>query len=335
MIMKKRKIGSLEVNPVGIGCMGITHAFGAPMSYDEGVKVIEAAYDIGYDFFDTAECYTGLNPDGSTSWNEEVVGRALKPIRDKVVVATKFGVHHGKDELILDSSPATIRKSIEGSLQRLGMDYVDLYYQHRIDPKVAPEEVAETMAQLMQEGKIRNWGISEANEEYIRRAHAVCPVAAIQNRYSMLARWHESLFPVLEELGIAYVAFSPLANGFLSGQYSAASNFDQGTDYRSKMPQYTEEGFAKAQELMALLESLAEAKEATKAQISLAWMLGKKDYIIPIPGSRKTARLQENFQSASISLTKEEIAAIDAKLDGMEIPVYGGAKYVTSDNAKK
>ena len=206
--MEKRKIGSLEVSAVGLGCMGITHASGAPMTVAEGVKVLQQALEYGYTLFDTAECYTGINADGSTAYNEEVVGEALRPFRDKVVIATKCGVQHGKDSLIVDSRPETIRKSVEGSLKRLKTDYIDLYYQHRIDPQVSPEEVAGTMVELVQEGKIRYWGISETNEEYLRRAHAVCPVTAIQNRYSMMARWHEELFPVMEELGITYVAFS-------------------------------------------------------------------------------------------------------------------------------
>lgn len=324
--MEHRMIGNsaLEVSAIGLGCMGITHASGTPMSIKDGAKVIEQAYDMGYTLFDTAECYTGINSDGSIAYNEEVVGQALRPIRNKIVLATKCGVQHGKDRLIVDSRPETIRKSVEGSLKRLQTDYIDLYYQHRIDPAVSPEEVAETMEKLIQEGKIRAWGISETNEEYLRRAHAVCPVAAIQNRYSMMARWHENLFPVVEELGVAYVAFSPMANGFLTGRYSKDSVFEQGTDYRSNMPQYTAEGFEKGQELLVLLNGLAEEKQATPAQISLAWMLCKKPFIIPIPGSRKPKRLKENLGAANVILTTEEIAAIDRKLDTMTIPVFGG-----------
>lgn len=324
--MGKRKIGKLEVSAVGLGCMGITHASGAPMSMKDGVRVIEQAYSLGYTFFDTAECYTGINPDGSIAYNEEVVGRALRPIRDKIVLATKCGVQHGKDGLIMDSRPETIRKSVEGSLKRLQTDYIDLYYQHRIDPAVSPEEVAGIMAELIQEGKIRAWGISEANEEYLRRAHAVCPVSAIQNRYSMLARWHESIFPVVEELNVAYVAFSPMANGFLTGRYNKDSVFEVGSDYRRNMPQYTAEGFEKGQELLTLLDELAEQKQATSAQISLAWMLCKKPFIIPIPGSRKSERLKENFGATKIILAPEEIAEIDKKLDTMAIPVFSGHK---------
>lgn len=324
--MEKRKIGLLEVSAVGLGCMGITHASGVPMTIKEGVKVLEQAYSLGYTLFDTAECYTGINTDGTTAYNEEVVGKALRTIRSKVVLATKFGVQHAKDHLILDSRPESIRKSIEGSLRRLQTDHIDLYYQHRIDPKVSPEEVAGTMEKLIQEGKIRYWGISEATEEYLRRAHTVCPVTAIQNRYSMMARWHENLFPVVEELGITYVAFSPMANGFLSGKYTPDSTFEQGIDFRSNMPQYTEEGFEKSRELLILLNDMAEKKQATPAQISLAWMLCKKPFIIPIPGSRKEERLKENIGAADIILTEQEIKTIDEKLNQMEFLVFGGHK---------
>ena len=313
----------LEVTRVGLGCMGFSHAYGAPTEKSEAVSMIRKAYDMGYNFFDTAECYTGTNADGSTSFNEELVGEALKDVRSNVVIATKFGVQHSKAGLLMDSRPETIRKSVEGSLTRLGVETIDLYYQHRIDPKVEPETVAEVMKELTQEGKIRAWGISETTEEYLRRAHAVCPVAAIQNRYSMLAREHEKIFPVLEELGVTFVAFSPLGNGFLTGKYDATSSFDQGTDFRSHMPQYTEEGFKAAEELMKLLKQMAEEKQATSGQISLAWMLCKKPYIVPIPGSRKEERLKENLGAKDVKLTSEEIAGIDALLDKMVLPVYG------------
>lgn len=313
----------LEVTRVGLGCMGFSHAYGAPTEKGEAVAMIRKAYDMGYNFFDTAECYTGTNADGSTSYNEELVGEALKEVRDNVVIATKFGVEHTATGLLMDSRPETIRKSVEGSLSRLGVDTIDLYYQHRIDPKVEPETVAEIMKDLITEGKIRAWGISETTEEYLRRAHAVCPVAAIQNRYSMLAREHEKIFPVLEELGITFVAFSPLGNGFLTGKYNASSSFDKGTDFRSHMPQYTEEGFKAAEDLMKLLNQMAEEKNTSSGQISLAWMLCKKPYIVPIPGSRKEERLKENLGSKDVALTTEEIAGIDALLDKMVLPVYG------------
>lgn len=322
--MKTRMIGSDTVSAIGLGCMGITHASGAPMSVEDGAAVIEAAYEMGYTMFDTAECYTGVYPDGTTVYNEEVVGKAIRPFRDKIFLASKCGVQHGGDHLIMDSRPETIVKSLEGSLKRLGTDHIDLYYQHRIDPKVEPEVVAETMGKLIKEGKIRYWGISEANEEYLRRAHPVCPVTAIQNRYSMMARWHETMFPVCEELGITYVAFSPLANGFLSGSYSDKTKFEGSADYRSDMPQYTEEGYRKGKALLDLLNEMAAAKNATPAQISLAWILARKPYMIPIPGSRKTARLKENLEAAKIELTSEEVLAITGKLDEMKFEVFGG-----------
>ena len=321
----KRNLGGSDlcVTSVGLGCMGFSHAYGAPTERSEATKMIRRAFDMGYDFFDTAECYIGTNADGSTSFNEELVGEALREVRNKAVIATKFGVWHGETGLVMDSSPETIRNSVDGSLTRLGVDHIDLYYQHRIDPKVEPETVAEVMKDLIKAGKIRCWGISETTEDYLRRANAVCPVTAIQNRYSLLARKHEKLFPVLEELNVAFVAFSPLGNGFLSGKYSPNSKFEEGIDFRSHMPQYTEEGFEAAKELMEYLQRLAEEKGASMGQISMAWMLCKKPYIIPIPGSRKEERLKENLGSKDICLSDKEIAGIDSLLDRMELPVYG------------
>ncbi len=324
----KRKIGKsgLTVNPVGLGCMGFSHAYGAPTEKNEAISMIRKAYEMGYDFFDTAECYIGTNADGSTSYNEELVGVALRDVRKHVVIATKFGVAHGSNGLIMDSKPETIRKSVEGSLKRLGVDVIDLYYQHRIDPNIEPETVAEVMNDLIKEGKIRYWGISETTEDYLRRADKVCPVSAVQNRYSMLAREHEKLFTVLEELDVVLVAFSPLGNGFLTGKYDASSKFEAVVDYRSHMPQYTEEGFKAAESLMKRLDELATEKGATNGQISLAWMICKKPYIIPIPGSRKEERLRENIGSAEVSLSEAEITELDELLDRLEMPVYGQKK---------
>lgn len=325
--MDKRILGQsgIEVSPLGMGCMGLTHASGDPLPDDGAIAAIRAAYETGYTLFDTAECYVGDRPDGSVAFNEDVVGKALAPVRDQVVIATKFGVQHAADKtLIVDSSPKTIRHAVEGSLKRLGIDCIDLYYQHRIDPKVEPEAVAGVMADLIKEGKIRAWGISETTEAYLRRANAVCPVSAIQNRYSMMARWNEGLFPVLEELNVAFVAFSPMANGFLTGAYSHDTKFEGAQDYRDGMPQYTEEGERRAQPLVEAVRELAEAHHATPAQISLAWMLCKKPYIIPIPGSRKPERLRENFGAASIELSAEEIARVDELLDGLDLMVFGG-----------
>lgn len=325
--MEMRILGKdLRVSPVGLGCMGMTHASGAPADRKVMTELIAKAVDMGYTFFDTAECYTGTNPDGSTAYNEELVGAALKPYRDKVVIATKCGVRHMGNHLEMDSSPQTIRRSVEGSLKKLQTDHIDLYYQHRIDPKVEPEVVADTMAQLMKEGKITHWGISEANEDYLRRAHAVCPVTAIQNRLSMMYRDYEKLFPVLEELQVGFVAFSPLANGFLTACYRDTSQFEQSpADYRATMPQFSKEGVEQNHDLLALIENTAKEKDATPAQISLAWMLAKRPYIVPIPGSRKESRIRENLGAANIHLTKEEVSRIDSALEHMTMSqVFGG-----------
>lgn len=325
--MKKRTLGkNLEVSAIGLGCMGFTHAYGTAMDERQAAKVLAKAVDMGYLFFDTAECYTGNRTDGSVAYNEALVGTALQPYRRRVVIASKFGVHHSPEGmLVMDSAPATIRRAVEGSLKRLQTDYIDLYYQHRIDPKIPAQEVAGVMSELMQEGKILHWGISEADEEYLRKAHAVCPVTCIQNRYSMMARWHETLFPVLEELHIGYVAFSPLANGILSGAFCKGSRFEQG-DFRNFMPQYTDEAMDANRELMDYIRMLAKEKQATPAQISLAWMLGKKPYIVPIPGSRKEERIRENAGAAEIVLTAAEVAEVDERLAHMEMSgVFGGS----------
>lgn len=325
--MSTRVLGKsgIEVSAIGMGCMGLTHASGDPVPDDEAIAAIRAAYDMGYTFFDTAECYVGTRPDGTVARNEDVVGAALAPVRDRVAIATKFGVKHNPDTtLSVDSRPEAIRTALEGSLRRLRTDHVDLYYQHRIDPKVEPEVVAGVMADLIKEGKIRAWGISEATEEYLRRADAVCPVSAVQNRYSMMARWNESLFPVLEELNVALVAFSPMANGFLTGAYSHNTRFEGAQDYRDGMPQYTEEGERRAEPLMQFVRELAELHAATPAQVSLSWMLEKKPYIIPIPGSRKPERLLENLGAAEVGLTDDEVAKVDGLLNGLDLMVFGG-----------
>lgn len=332
--MKERILGKdLKVSEIGLGCMGFSHAYGAPTDRKEAIQVIGQAAEMGYNFFDTAEVYgTPADP----HQNEVLVGEALKDRRDKVVIATKFGIHFDMEStsvnkpLVPDSRPQVIRASVEASLRRLGTDYIDLYYQHRFDPAVPIEEVAGVMSELISEGKITHWGLSEANEETIRRAHAVCPVTAIQNRYSMMARWHEKLFPVLEELNIGYVAFSPLANGFLSAKYGKDAKFDDAQDYRSVMPQFSSQGMEQNQELLALLHKTAQEKSAAPAQISLAWMLCKKPYLVPIPGSRKVERLQVNADAAEIVLTDSEVKALDAALDSMEMSdVFGGSKVLT------
>ena len=331
--MQTRTLGKdLTVSAIGLGCMGMSHAYGAPDDKKEMTELLARAVDMGYTFFDTAEVYgTPENPHD----NEELVGAALKPYRDKIVLATKFGIHFDMSSpavnkpLVPDSRPEVIRASVEASLKRLNTDHIDLYYQHRLDPKVPIEEVAGVMAGLIREGKITHWGLSEANAETIRRAHAVCPVTAIQNRYSMMARWYEEQFPMLEELHIGYVAFSPLANGFLSGRYDKNTRFEAGTDYRSVMPQFQPEGIDQNRALLDLLNKLAGEKNATPAQISLAWMLCKKPYIVPIPGTRKAARLQENAGAADVCLSAAEVQAIDTALGGMEMShVFGGSRVV-------
>lgn len=332
--MQYRTLGSdLTVSAVGLGCMGMSHAYGAPADKKEMTELLAQAVDLGYTFFDTAEVYgTPEHPHD----NEELVGAALKPYRDKIVLATKFGIHFDMSStatnkpLVPDSRPEVIRASVEASLKRLGTDHIDLYYQHRLDPKIPIEEVAGVMADLIREGKITHWGLSEATEDTIRRAHAVCPVTAIQNRYSMMARWYENLFPVLEELHIGYVAFSPLANGFLSGKYDKNSQFDAETDYRSVMPQFQPENIDRNHDLLTLLQKLAEQNNATPAQISLAWMLCKKPYIVPIPGTRRLSRLLENAGAADVTLSAEEVSVIDETLNSMEMSeVFGGSKTVS------
>lgn len=332
--MQYRTLGSdLTVSAVGLGCMGMSHAYGAPADKKEMTELLAQAVDLGYTFFDTAEVYgTPEHPHD----NEELVGAALKPYRDKIVLATKFGIHFDMSNtatnkpLVPDSRPEVIRASEEASLKRLGTDHIDLYYQHRLDPKIPIEEVAGVMADLIREGKITHWGLSEATEDTIRRAHAVCPVTAIQNRYSMMARWYENLFPVLEELHIGYVAFSPLANGFLSGKYNKSSRFDAGTDYRSVMPQFQPENIDRNHNLLTLLQKLAEQNNATPAQISLAWMLCKKPYLVPIPGTRRLSRLLENAGAADVTLSAEEVSVIDEALNDMEMSeVFGGSKIVS------
>lgn len=331
--MQTRTLGkNLQVSAIGLGCMGMSHAYGAPADKRQMTELLARAVDMGYTFFDTAESY---GTDADPHDNENLLGQALAPYRNKIVLATKFGIHFDESSnqipkpLVTDSRPELIRKSVEGSLRRLRTDHIDLYYQHRVDAKVPVEEVAGVMADLIKEGKILHWGMSEVGEDVIRRAHAVCPLTAIQNRYSMMARHYESLLPVLEELNIGFVAFSPLANGFLSGKYNAGSQFDAADDYRSKMPQFKAEAYDANAVLLALLNKLAADKQATPAQISLAWMINKKSYIVPIPGTRKLERLAENAGAADVALTAGEVAQIDDALNKMPMSeVFGGTKIV-------
>lgn len=327
--MNTRILGTdLTVSAVGLGCMGFSHAYGAPTEKNEAIRSLRAAYDLGYTLFDTAETYgTAADPHE----NEKLVGEALKDVRNNVQIVTKFGIRFDETStavnkpLIPDARPETIRASVEGSLRRLGTDHIDLYLQHRIDPKTTPEAVAQVMADLIREGKITHWGISEVTEDYLRRAHAICPVTAIQNRYSMMARWHEALFPVLEELNVGFLAFSPMANGLLTGAYGKGSTFDPRLDYRSAMPQFTAEAAEENRELLRVLGVLAKDHHATPAQLSLAWMLCKKPYIVPIPGSRKVDRMRENAGAADVALSAAEVAQIDQMLDTIPMSaVFGG-----------
>ena len=334
--MEYRTLGmsSLRVSAVGLGCMGMSHGYGLPADKREMSRLLEDAVDMGYTMFDTAEIYGTVNDPHA---NEELLGEALYKYRDRVVLATKFGLSFdhpegdGPHPIIPDSSPEAIRHAVEGSLRRLRTDHIDLYYQHRIDPAVEREVVAEVMRDLITEGKILHWGISEADEDYLRRAHVVCRVTAVQNRYSMMARWHEALFPVLEELGVGFVAFSPLANGLLTTNYDATSKFDPRSDYRAAMPQFQKESFNKNQELLRYILHLADEHHATPSQISLAWMLCKKPWIVPIPGTRHLCRLKENAGATDVKLTNKEIEAIDSTLDSMTMSeVFGGSKILST-----
>lgn len=334
--MEYRTLGrsGLRVSAVGLGCMGMSHGYGLPADKREMEQLLGDAVEIGYTMFDTAEIYgTADDPHA----NEELLGEALQKYRNHIIFATKFGLTFDNPEgdgphpLIPDSSPEAIRRAVEGSLRRLRTDHIDLYYQHRIDPAIEPEVVAEVMRDLIAEGKILHWGISEANEEYLRRAHAVCPVTAVQNRYSMMARWYEMLFPTLEELGIGFVAFSPLANGLLTTNFNAESKFDPHSDYRAAMPQFQKESFEKNRELFEFIHRLADEKNATPSQISLAWMLCKKPWIVPIPGTRHLSRLKENAGASDVNLSHDEVSMIDKALDGITMSeVFGGSKIVNN-----
>lgn len=335
--MKKRILGKdLEVSAIGLGCMGMSHAYGPAADKKEMTELLAQAVDKGYTFFDTAEVYgTPENPHD----NELLLGDALKVYRNEIVLASKCGIRFDETSaavnkpLIPDGRPETIKKSVDGSLQRLQTDHLDLYYIHRVDPNVPIEETAGAMKELIEAGKITHWGISEATEEIIRRAHGVCPLTAVQNRYSMMYRDYESLFPLLEQLQIGFVAFSPLANGFLSAKYNKDSRFEKGTDYRSAMPQFTPEAIDQNQELIRHIADMAEDKNATPAQISLAWMLAKEPWIVSIPGTRKYGRLLENAQAAEVELTEKEVKELDQMLDTVPMSaVFGGSKVKKTGN---
>lgn len=316
--MKTRVLGQgLEVSAIGLGCMGMDHAYGAPADREEMIKLIRRAVELGCNFFDTAVVYGEAN--------EVLLGKALEIYnREDVIIATKFGIYgqkmvDGKPENDLNSKPDSIREQLEGSLERLGVDYIDLYYQHRVDPEVEPEVVAGVMKELLAEGKIKHWGLSNAPLDYLRRAHAVCPVTCIENQYSMVFREPEDeIFKVCEELGIGFVAYSPLGNGFLSGKYDANTVYPEG-DFRNKMGRFSPEVMQKNQVLLDLLKEIADSKNATSAQIVLAWELAQKPWIVPIPGTTKMHRLEENLGGVDIELNPEELKGINAALDALDI----------------
>ncbi len=293
--MQKRKLGKsgLEVSAIGLGCMGMSHGYGPASDKNEMISLIHAAIDRGVTFFDTAEVYGPYT-------NEELVGEALAPFKGKVVIATKFGIKMVNGKQVLDSKPEHIRQSVEGSLKRLKVEAIDLYYQHRVDPEVPIEEVAGVVQDLIQEGKVKHWGLSEAGVETIRRAHAVQPLTAIQSEYSMMWRSpEEELLPTLEELGIGFVPFSPLGKGFLTGTIDKNATFVE-SDFRSIVPRFKPENLEANQVLVELIKKIAAGKNATPAQIALAWVLAQKPWIVPIPGTRKLERLEENLGAVNV-----------------------------------
>lgn len=312
--MKYRKLGNsaLEVSAIGLGCMGMSYGYGTAPDKKQMISLIHSAVDHGITFFDTAEFYGPFT-------NEELLGEALAPYRTQVVIATKFGIKLQNGKQVQDSSPQQIRKSIEGSLKRLNTDYVDLYYQHRVDPIVPIEDVAGTIKDLIMEGKIRHWGLSEAGVHTIKRAHTVQPVNAVQSEYSLWWRKpEEELLPTLEELGIGFVPFSPLGKGFLTGSFNKDSKFDS-SDFRSIVPRFTPEALEANQTLVDLLKKVAEQKNATAAQIALAWLLAQKSWIVPIPGTTKPSRLEENIGATDILLSSGELSDIASALEKIKV----------------
>jgi aryl-alcohol dehydrogenase-like predicted oxidoreductase len=312
--VQKRRLGKngLEVSAIGLGCMGMSFGFGPASDKSEMVSLIHAAVDRGVTFFDTAEVY-------GPYVNEELVGEALAPYKGKVVIATKFGIQMVNGKQVLDSKPELIRQSVEGSLKRLKVDAIDVYYQHRVDPNVPIEEVAGVIKDLILEGKIKNWGLSEAGVETIRRAHKVHPLTAIQSEYSMMWRSpEEQLLPTLEELGIGFVPFAPLGKGFLTGTINKHATFDS-SDFRSIVPRFKPENMEANQVLVELIKNIAAGKDATPAQIALAWVLAQKPWIVPIPGTRKLGRLEENLGAAQVELTPEELSDLNDALSRIEI----------------
>jgi aryl-alcohol dehydrogenase-like predicted oxidoreductase len=319
--MQKRKLGNshLEVSALGLGCMGLSFGYGPAVDKQAGLALIRAAVERGITFFDTAEVYGPFT-------NEELVGEALAPVRSRVVIATKFGFGFGEDgkQSGLNSRPAHIKEVADASLKRLKTDVIDLFYQHRVDPTVPIEEVAGAVKNLIQAGKVKHFGLSEAGAQTIRRAHAVQPVAAVQSEYSLWWRAPEKdLFPTLEELGVGFVPFSPLGKGFLTGKIDENTTFDK-SDFRNVVPRFSPEARKANQGLVDLLASIAQPKKATPAQIALAWLLAQRPWIVPIPGTTKIERLNENAASVSIELAPDELRDIDIAASRIEVQ---GARY--------
>jgi len=318
-MMQKRKLGKsgLEVSTLGLGCMGMSQSYGVPPDKQAMIALIRTAVERGVTFFDTAEIYGPFT-------NEALVGEALAPVRAQVVIATKFGIKIENGQQVQDSRPERIRQSIEGSLKRLRTDVIDLYYQHRVDPTVPIEEVAGTVKELIAQGKVKHFGMSEAGVGTIRRAHAVQPLTAVQSEYSLWwRRPEEALLPTLEELGIGFVPFSPLGKGFLTGTIDEKTTFVK-SDFRNVIPRFTPEAREANQTIVHVLRNIAEKKRATAAQIALAWLLGQERWIVPIPGTTKLARLDENIGAASIALTSDELREIESAASHITIQ---GARY--------
>jgi aryl-alcohol dehydrogenase-like predicted oxidoreductase len=312
--MNKRTLGrnGLEVSAIGLGCMGLSYGYGPALEKHSAISLIRTAFELGVNFFDTAEAYGPFA-------NEELVGEALTPIRDQVVIATKFGFQDGDSTSGMDSRPQRIREVAEAALKRLKTDRIDLYYQHRVDPKVPMEDVAGTVKELIREGKVKHLGLSEAGAQSIRCAHAVQAVAAVQSEYSLW--WREPEREVLttcEELGIGFVPFSPLGKGFLTGKIDENTSFAQG-DFRNIVPRFSPEARKANHALVALLASIAATKRATPAQVALAWLLAQKPWIVPIPGTTKLHRLKENIGAASVELTEEDLRRIEAAVSQIKV----------------
>jgi aryl-alcohol dehydrogenase-like predicted oxidoreductase len=310
--MKNRKLNKLEVSAIGYGCMGLSMGYGPAPAKEEAIRLIRQAYDLGCTFFDTAEVY-------AMGGNEQLVGEALKSIRNKVIIATKFLFQKDWEGNSRERLMQEIRNRLESSLQRLGTDHIELYYQHRVNKDIPVEDIAWCMGEFIKEGKILGWGQSQATVEEIRSAHAVTPLTAIQSEYSIMERMFEKdVIPTCEELGIGFVPFSPLASGFLSGKVNAETQH-VGIDARRVINRFNKENIVENQPLLDLLYHFAETKDATPAQISLAWMLHKNDFIVPIPGSTRIERIEENLGAANIELTDEEYVNIEAKLSSIQI----------------